>query len=97
MVLLEEIDVPAMPMNGLEDLVNDPHLVTTGFFRMEDHPTEGRTRVIASPVRFGSEKRAAAPAPRCGEHGVSVLMEAGLTQEEIESLIAARALFLPTE
>lgn len=95
LLLLGEIDVPAMPMSGFEDLIHDPHLVATGFFREQDHPTEGPIRTIAPPVRFGNDSLAALPAPRCGEHGVAVLTEAGFTRKQIESLIAEGILLLP--
>lgn len=92
LALLEKADVPATPVNSLEDLLRDPHLEATGFFEPFDHPSEGRLRMAAVPVRFketpGGIRRGA---PRLGEHSTEVLAEAGLSLREIEELIAAGA------
>jgi crotonobetainyl-CoA:carnitine CoA-transferase CaiB-like acyl-CoA transferase len=92
---LERADIPVQRMNSLEDIVADPHLAATGFFRSVEHPSEGRIRSMAVP----SEWSESAPeyrrhAPRLGEHTVEVLREAGLPEEKITSLLetgAARA------
>jgi len=92
---LERADIPVQRMNSLSDIVADPHLAATGFFRTVEHPTEGRLRSMAVP----SEWSESAPeyrrhAPRLGEHTREVLREAGLTEERIERLLesgAARA------
>jgi len=74
-----------------ESLLEDPHLVARGFFRVVEHPTEGRIREMAIPSRWsGSEFQVARPAPRLGEHSREVLREAGLTDDEIDGLIKAR-------
>ena len=85
--LLERADIPVQRMNDVADIVADPHLAATGFFRTIEHPTEGRLRSMAVP----SEWSESAPefrrhAPRLGEHTAEVLKEAGLTQDKIEAL-----------
>ena len=87
MTLLRAADIPCMPMNSLESLLEDPHLAATHFFRSEEHPTEGRLRHYGMPFRF--EHAAAgtpAPAPRLGEHSEAVLREAGFGADEISAL-----------
>ena len=37
--LLAAADIPNMPMNTPQDLLDDPHLNATGFIRHLDHPT----------------------------------------------------------
>jgi crotonobetainyl-CoA:carnitine CoA-transferase CaiB-like acyl-CoA transferase len=89
---LSEADIPVMPLNSLEDLLNDPHLNDTGFFATDAHPTEGTLRTMRLPSRWSEcppdEPR---PAPRLGEHTAEVLAEAGYTHGEIDAMIAARA------
>jgi len=89
---LEAADIPVQRMNSLEDIVNDPHLSSIGYFREVEHPTEGRIRSMAVP----SEWSESAPeyrrhAPRLGEHTREVLREAGLTDPAIEDLLGSGA------
>jgi crotonobetainyl-CoA:carnitine CoA-transferase CaiB-like acyl-CoA transferase len=92
---LERADIPVQRMNSLEDIVADPHLAATGFFRTIEHPTEGRIRSMAVPSEWSeSVPEYRRHAPRLGEHTVEVLREAGLPDEKIASLLetgAARA------
>lgn len=48
----EESGVPAMHVNSIEDLFEDPHLVETGYFEEVHHPQEGALRQPATPFRF---------------------------------------------
>lgn len=83
--------VPVMIVNTLEDLITDPHLEATGFWSFHDHPTEGRLRMPGVPYRFsatpGGTRRLP---PRLGEHSREILLELGLTETEIDALVAAR-------
>ncbi len=90
--ILEAADVPVAAYNGLDDLVQDPHLRDVGFFREEEHPTEGRLRRTANPNRFGGGERADdLPAPRLGADTRAVLREAGHDEAEIAALLASGA------
>jgi crotonobetainyl-CoA:carnitine CoA-transferase CaiB-like acyl-CoA transferase len=84
---LEHADVPVQRMNSLEDIVADPHLAATGYFRSIEHPSEGRIRSMAVPSEWSqSPPEYRRHAPRLGEHTAEVLREAGLAQEKIEAL-----------
>src|SRR5690606_22901290 len=50
--LLEEADVPAMPMYDFQGVLQDPHLVATDFFRVVEHPSEGAIRTMAVPAKW---------------------------------------------
>jgi crotonobetainyl-CoA:carnitine CoA-transferase CaiB-like acyl-CoA transferase len=85
--LLEKADIPVAPMNAVEDVVSDPHLAQSGFFTMEDHPSEGPIRSMRTPTDWSASKPTPqAPAPRLGEHSAEVLREAGLSESEIAEL-----------
>ena len=52
MALLEEADVPMMPMHDLESVLDDPHLVATKFFTTGEHPSEGTVRSMRMPMTW---------------------------------------------
>lgn len=90
--VLAEADVPAAPMNTPEDLFDDPHLNAVGMFPFSEHPSEGKVRHIKVPVTFSKTPGGLTRhAPRLGEHSLELLREAGLTEEEIQGLMDARA------
>jgi crotonobetainyl-CoA:carnitine CoA-transferase CaiB-like acyl-CoA transferase len=85
--LLEHADIPVAPVNKVEDLVHDPHLEQSGFFTMEQHPTEGQLRAPRTPTDWSAAATAALrPAPRLGEHSAEMLREAGYSDAEIAEL-----------
>ena len=93
---LDEADIPAMPVNTLENLFDDPHLKATGFFTDREHPTEGPIKTFKSPLDF--EKTPVEfrrHAPRIGEDGPEVLREAGLSDADIATLKADKAMIVP--
>ncbi|MBO1076898.1 CaiB/BaiF CoA transferase family protein [Roseomonas marmotae] len=90
--LFEGSDVPFSVVNELEDLLEDPHLVETGFWRMMEHPTEGVLRLPSIPIGMS----AAEPAirrlpPGLGEHSEEILAEFGFTRSEVAGLAEAGA------
>jgi crotonobetainyl-CoA:carnitine CoA-transferase CaiB-like acyl-CoA transferase len=88
--LLPAIDVPHMVPHTLESLMADPHLEDRGFFRMADHPSEGRIRTMREPSTWsGTPPPEGGFAPRLGQHTREVLAEAGYAEAEIEAMIAA--------
>ncbi|MDO9709479.1 CaiB/BaiF CoA transferase family protein [Paracraurococcus lichenis] len=90
--LLERADLPVTPVHTLESIFEDPHLLATGFFQAEDHPTEGRTLRMAAPVRFSATPAGErAPAPRLGADSAAILAEAGYAEAEIAALVSAGA------
>ena len=87
LALLEEADVPVMPMHDFESVLNDPHLVATQFFRSVDHPTEGRLRQMSIPTKWSRTiAEPSRPAPRHGEHGSEILQEVGFSPADIAEL-----------
>jgi crotonobetainyl-CoA:carnitine CoA-transferase CaiB-like acyl-CoA transferase len=71
--LLWSLDIPAAPVNSLDDLFASPHLNAVGFFETVDSPA-GPVRFPGVPVGFSrTPGRVAGPAPRLGEHTAQVL------------------------
>jgi len=84
--LLESIDAPVMPMHSVDELLRDPHLLATGFYGEEEHPSEGRLRRVGAGATWHDQPLPPpGPAPRLGEHTREVLSALGYAREEIET------------
>ena len=89
---LERADIPVQRMNSLDDIVADPHLNAIGYLQVVDHPTEGRIRMLAVPSEWSETKpEYRRPTPRLGEHTREVLGEAGLSAQQITTLLETGA------
>nr|WP_257215277.1 CoA transferase [Pollutimonas harenae] len=87
--LLEQADIPCMPLHTLESIFEDPHLQKVGLFQWEDHPTEGRMRRVGVPSSWSDSQPAPGrPAPAPGQHTAEVLREVGYSDEQIDHLRA---------
>jgi len=94
--LLEQADIPAMPLHSLESLLEDAHLRATGFFSYAEHPSEGRLRQMAYPSTWSAtQPQPARPVPRLGEHSAEVLREIGYSDERIDELVRSGATAAP--
>ena len=86
--LLTKADVPVMPMHDLESILQDPHLASTGFFPVVDHPSEGKIRSMKASARWSeTPSEPSRLAPRLNEHGDEILREAGFSENEIATLV----------
>jgi crotonobetainyl-CoA:carnitine CoA-transferase CaiB-like acyl-CoA transferase len=89
---LERADIPVQRMNSIDDIVADPHLAAIGYLGVVEHPTEGRIKSLAVPSEWSASRpEYRRHAPRLGEHTREVLREAGLPEEEINSLLQCGA------
>jgi crotonobetainyl-CoA:carnitine CoA-transferase CaiB-like acyl-CoA transferase len=89
---LEHADIPVQRMNSIADIVADPHLAATGYFRSVEHPSEGRIRSMAVPSEWSeSPPEYRRHAPRLGEHTREILGEAGYAASDIDALMASGA------
>lgn len=87
--LLTGADIPVIKMNTPETLLDDPHMQAVGFFKMQDHPSEGRLRTIGLPQTWSeSQPEMRHPSPRLGENTLELLEEYGFSQDEARDLVA---------
>jgi crotonobetainyl-CoA:carnitine CoA-transferase CaiB-like acyl-CoA transferase len=92
LTLLRELEIPSARMSSLGDIMNDPQLNASGFFKRATHPSEGEILYTDLPVRFSdSETGSTRLQPRLGEHSFEVLREAGFSETEIKSLAGSGA------
>jgi crotonobetainyl-CoA:carnitine CoA-transferase CaiB-like acyl-CoA transferase len=85
--LLAEADVPATPVNTVDQVMTDPQTIERGIVQKVIHPKLGEIPVVGTPLRFSrmspGVRRAA---PLRGEHTDQILAECGLAPETIREL-----------
>ena len=84
---LEEADVPATPVNTVDQVMNDPQTAERGIVQRARHPKLGDIPVVGTPLHFSrmspGVRRAA---PLRGEHTDTVLTDLGYSTAEIKTL-----------
>src|SRR5690606_36166587 len=79
--------IPCSPINTLGQALAHPQVAARGLVVESNHPVLGALKTIAHPVRCEQQDRSACdPRPLQGEHSEQVLLEAGYSQEYIQSL-----------
>jgi crotonobetainyl-CoA:carnitine CoA-transferase CaiB-like acyl-CoA transferase len=90
--IFEKADVPAMPYQTLEQIMQDPHLQEVGLLRLTEHPTEGKVWTTGTPNKLsGGGRRNFLPAPKIGQQSLEVLREIGYSQAQVEAMAASGA------
>lgn len=85
--ILDRIDIPVMPLNTLDTILDDPHLGDVDFFQMVDHPTQGPIRTMPRATNWSKTPvETRMEAPRLGEHSAELLSEVGYSREEIAAM-----------
>ena len=86
---LREQDIPATKVNFPKDLFEDEHLERTNFFKVQDHPTEGKLLYPSFPVEFNEDETSESlHAPSLGENTKEILTDLGYSEFEIESFVS---------
>jgi crotonobetainyl-CoA:carnitine CoA-transferase CaiB-like acyl-CoA transferase len=84
---LEGLEVCYGPVNTLEEVFSDPHVVHRKMLTEIEHPTEGKLKQIGIPIKFSETPgRIKDPPPGFGEHSEMILEALKFTKEEIEKL-----------
>jgi crotonobetainyl-CoA:carnitine CoA-transferase CaiB-like acyl-CoA transferase len=87
-------DICLSPVNELEDLEKDPHLLYRNMILSVDHGKGLRLKGIGIPLKYSeSGPRQPFSAPRPGEHSLAILQELGYPAEKIEELIENRTVY----
>src|SRR6266478_8126546 len=89
---LEEADVPATPVNTVDQVMNDPQTAERGIVQRVTHPKLGEIPVVGTPLHFSrmspGVRRAA---PLRGEHTDTILADLRYSAAEIRTLREKKA------
>jgi formyl-CoA transferase len=87
---LQAAGVPASATRLRDELLSDEQALANGYFIRLQHELVGDLTVVAPPVQFSETPLAAGHAsPVLGKHSSDVLREAGLSDLDIEALVAS--------
>jgi crotonobetainyl-CoA:carnitine CoA-transferase CaiB-like acyl-CoA transferase len=76
------------PTKTLAEAIHDEQARAAGVFQKVDHPTAGTFETVAPPLSLSAfEMRGERPAPALGADGADVLREAGLSEDEVRSIL----------
>jgi crotonobetainyl-CoA:carnitine CoA-transferase CaiB-like acyl-CoA transferase len=91
--LLKARDVVCSAVQDYRDLVRDPQVIANEYIQEVEHPTAGRIREMAAPIKFSRTKpRFRNTAPEFGQHTEEILLEHGFSWEDIGRFRAQRAI-----
>lgn len=89
---LEEADVPATPVNTVDQVMNDPQTAERGIVQRVVHPNLGEIPVVGTPLHFSRMSPGVrTAAPLRGEHTDAVLASLGYSADEIKTFRAKKA------
>lgn len=87
LTLLRDSDVEIGPVNNLDEVFADPQVLHRKMILEMDHPTAGKIRQIAMPIKFSETPgQIRSPAPFIGQHTEEILQDLGYAKEQIEEL-----------
>ena len=85
---LKAQEIPCGPVNSLDEVFDDPHLKSVGFFRDVMHPSEGALTLPDTAFQFdGASLPIREMPPTLGQHGSEILAGIGYTAADIERFI----------
>jgi crotonobetainyl-CoA:carnitine CoA-transferase CaiB-like acyl-CoA transferase len=87
---LAAAQIPAAPINTVEEAVNDAQTLARNMIVQLEHPALGVARSIGNPIKFSETPVSyRLPPPLLGEHTSKVLRELGYSEEEARDMSAA--------
>ena len=84
---LQEKDVPAAPLNTLDEVFADPQVKTYGFPNEVEHPKMGKVKMVGNAVDLSrTPPKIEQPPPVLGEHTEEILTALGYDRAAISDL-----------
>ncbi len=86
---LDTAGVPCSAVQSIDQVVNDPQIIARDMIIEQDHPVLGSVKLPNLPFRFSDcDTTPRCPAPLLGQHNREIALEAGYSEEEIDTLVA---------
>ena len=84
--ILEAEGIPCAPINTVDKVISDPHIISREMIVEIDHPIAGKTKIPGIPVKLSATPGAIhSPAPTLGQHTTEILQEIlGWDEEKTE-------------
>jgi formyl-CoA transferase len=91
--ILLKADVPAGPVNNMQELFSDPAIAYRKMLLEIDHPTLGKIKQVGSAMKFSdSDFRIRHHPPLLGEHNAEILKSIGFSDDQIKKLRESAAI-----
>lgn len=75
------------PVNDIDQIFNDPHIIERELFSHMNHPVAGRIKQMGFPIKFSSTPgKIYSSSPILGEHTEEILLQLGYSKERIEQI-----------
>ena len=80
---LNTLDAPWAPVQSVRELRDDPQARANGYLASVESPSGAEFELVGSPCQFDEEVPRLAPAPEVAAHTEEVLLEIGMSWDEI--------------
>jgi len=80
---LATMEGPWAPMQSAEEIHDDPQTLANGYLCDVDGGEKGHFKLVASPVQFDELPPRLGPSPEMGQHTEEVLLELGLSWDDL--------------
>jgi len=89
---LAAAEIPAAPINTVEEAVNDAQTQARSMIVQIEHPALGVARSIGNPIKFSETPVSyRLPPPMLGEHTTTILQELGYSEAEVRAMSSSSA------
>ena len=90
--VFEEGGLPSGPVLSIMEMHKDPQTIAREMVPQVSHPVAGKVQTIGLPVKFSETPGGVnSAAPLLGQHTLEILLEAGYSKQEAETLLKSGA------
>ena len=90
---MKDADTCVTPVLELDEVVQDPQLLSRDMFPEYEHPTEGRVRQMGMPIKLSdTPAQFRSFAPVLGQHTDEIMRDLGYTEAQIHAMRKAGAI-----